>query len=88
MTAATTRPADLTFVIGLPDAYHGEMPRAYVTVHDGEAVTGEQLKTWLNTRLGKHERVDQVVVRLSLPKTIIGKLSRKDLIAEVRAEKA
>jgi len=73
-------------VIGLPDAYHGEMPRAFVTLHDGEATTGEQLKTWLNARLGKHERVDQVVVRLSLPKTIIGKLSRKDLIAEVRAE--
>jgi len=73
-------------VIGLPDAYHGEMPRAYVTLHDGEAVTGEQLRTWLNDRLGKHERVDQVVVRASLPKTIIGKLSRKDLIAQVRAE--
>ncbi len=46
-------------------------------------MTGEELTAWLNPQLGKHERVDQVVVRGPLPKTMIGKLSRKDLIAEV-----
>lgn len=70
-------------VIGLPDTYRGEHPRAYVTLADGATATGEELAAWLNPRLGKHERVDQVVVRLTLPKTMIGKLSRKDLIAEV-----
>ncbi|MET0245354.1 MAG: long-chain fatty acid--CoA ligase [Sphingomonas sp.] len=70
-------------VIGIPDPYHGELPRAYVTLHDDAADTGEAIRTWLNPQLGKHERVDEVVVRLSLPKTMIGKLSRKDLIAEV-----
>ena len=73
-------------VIGLPDAYHGEMPRAYVTLADGATATGEELLAWLNPQLGKHERVDEVVVRLTLPKTMIGKLSRKDLVAEVTAE--
>jgi long-chain acyl-CoA synthetase len=73
-------------VVGMPDAYHGEMPRAYVTLNDGAEETGDTLKTWLNPQLGKHERVDQVVVRESLPKTMIGKLSRKDLLAEVRGE--
>jgi long-chain acyl-CoA synthetase len=70
-------------VIGLPDAYHGEMPRAYVTLADGATATGEELAAWLNPQLGKHERVDEVVVRLTLPKTMIGKLSRKDLVAEI-----
>jgi len=70
-------------VIGLPDAYRGEHPRAYVTLADGETETGEALAAWLNPQLGKHERVDEVVVRLSLPKTMVGKLSRKDLVAEV-----
>ena len=73
-------------VIGLPDAYRGEHPRAYVTLNDGAATTGEELAAWLNPQLGKHERVDSVVVRLTLPKTMVGKLSRKDLIAEVMAE--
>ncbi|MBI1403907.1 MAG: AMP-binding protein [Porphyrobacter sp.] len=70
-------------VIGVPEEYRGEMPRAYVTLRDGAAVTGEELHDWLNARVGKHERVDQVVIRESLPKTMIGKLDRKTLRAEV-----
>ena len=70
-------------VIGMPDAYRGESPRAYVTLEDDADESGAALKKWLNPQLGKHERVDDVVVRLSLPKTMIGKLSRKDLITEV-----
>ena len=70
-------------VIGIPDTYRGEHPRAYVTLNDGATETGEALAAWLNPQLGKHERVDEVVVRLTMPKTMIGKLSRKDLVAEV-----
>ena len=70
-------------VIGVPEPYHGEMPRAYVTLNEGAGVDGESLKAWLNARVGKHERVDSVVVRESLPKTMIGKLDRKALRAEV-----
>ena len=72
-------------VIGLPDAYHGELPHAYVTLNEGADASGPEICAWLNGKLGKHERVSQVVVREALPKTMIGKLSRKDLIAEVRA---
>ncbi|PZT92912.1 MAG: dicarboxylate--CoA ligase PimA [Sphingomonas sp.] len=75
-------------VVGLPNDYRGESPHAYVTLAEDAEVTGEALKAWLNPQLGKHERVDEVVVRLTLPKTMIGKLSRKDLIAEVMAERA
>jgi long-chain acyl-CoA synthetase len=70
-------------VIGVPDAYHGEVPRAYVTLNEGAGEDGEALKSWLNTRIGKHERVDNVVVRSELPKTMIGKLDRKALRADV-----
>ncbi|MBB5709727.1 AMP-binding protein [Sphingomonas xinjiangensis] len=73
-------------VLGLPDPYHGELPRAYVTLNEDSTASGPELCLWLNGHLGKHERVSQVVVRESLPKTMIGKLSRKDLYAEVTAE--
>ncbi|CAN5743975.1 long-chain fatty acid--CoA ligase [soil metagenome] len=73
-------------VIGLPDPYRGEHPRAYVTLNDDMAITGDELREWLNPQIGRHERVDQVVIRLTMPKTMIGKLSRKDLVAEVMAE--
>ncbi len=70
-------------VIGIPDAYRGEHPRAYVTLNEGAELTGAALRDWLNPQLGKHEQVDEVVVRATMPKTMIGKLSRKDLVAEI-----
>lgn len=74
-------------VIGVPDHYRGEQPKAFVTLNEGQAATGDELRTWLNAQLGKHERVCAVEVRDSLPKTLVGKLSRKELVAEER-EKA
>ena len=69
-------------VLGVPDAYRGEAPKAFVTLEDGFDVSGEALAAWLNPQLGKHERVKAVDVRLNLPKTMIGKLDRKALRAE------
>jgi long-chain acyl-CoA synthetase len=69
-------------VIGVPDDYRGETPKAYVALEEGEGISGEDLKAWLNPQLGKHERVVDVVVREALPKTMIGKLDRKALRAE------
>ncbi len=69
-------------VLGVPDAYRGEAPKAFVTLEDGFDVSGEALAAWLNPQLGKHERVNAVEVRLNLPKTMIGKLDRKALRAE------
>lgn len=76
-------------VIGVPDAYRGEAPRAFVTLNnDGSApsTSAEELQDWLNKQLGKHERVDAVVVRDTLPKTMVGKLDRKALRAELAKE--
>ena len=70
-------------VIGVPEPYRGEMPRAYVTLNECAAEDGDTLREWLNARVGKHERVDSVVIRAELPKTMIGKLDRKALRAEV-----
>ncbi|HVF93487.1 MAG TPA: long-chain fatty acid--CoA ligase [Sphingomonas sp.] len=72
-------------VIGVPDDYRGERPRAYVTLADDATEDAGVLKSWVNAQIGRHEQVDSVVVRESLPKTMIGKLSRKELVAEVQA---
>ncbi len=69
-------------VIGIPDAYLGERPKAFVTVHDGATIDGDVLTLWLNPQLGKHERVAAVIVKDNLPKTMIGKLDRKALRLE------
>jgi long-chain acyl-CoA synthetase len=72
-------------VIGVPDPYRGEMPRAFVTLQDGAQANVAEIKEWLNDRVGKHERVDSVVLRVSLPKTMVGKLDRKALREDVAA---
>jgi len=75
-------------VIGIPDVYRGESPKAFVSLwpEKAEGVDGDLLKNWLNPQLGKHERVAMVEVRAALPKTLVGKLSRKELVAEERAK--
>ncbi|MGN3974617.1 long-chain-fatty-acid--CoA ligase [Tsuneonella sp. SYSU-LHT278] len=75
-------------VLGLPDPYLGEMPRAYVTLTDDGPVAASDLADWLNARVGKHERVSGVEIRDEMPKTMIGKLDRKALLAEVTEQAA
>jgi long-chain acyl-CoA synthetase len=71
-------------VLGVADARMGERPAAYVTLDgDTAAVDGAALMAWLNPQVGKHERVASVTVRDNLPKTMIGKLDRKALRAEL-----
>ncbi|WEK45527.1 MAG: long-chain fatty acid--CoA ligase [Candidatus Andeanibacterium colombiense] len=71
-------------VIGVPDAYHGELPAAFVTLNeDAPKTDAETLLKWANAHLGKHERLKSVEIRPWLPKTTIGKLDRKALRAEV-----
>jgi long-chain acyl-CoA synthetase len=73
-------------VIGVPDDRLGERPKAFVALAEGADVDGDWLMEWLNGEVGKHERVVAVVIRDALPKTMIGKLSRKELVAEELAK--
>jgi len=66
-------------VIGVPDPYRGESPKAFVALQEDAEADGPALMAWLNPQLGKHERVIAVEIRDSLPKTLIGKLDRKAL---------
>jgi long-chain acyl-CoA synthetase len=69
-------------VIGIPDTYMGERPKAFVALNDGAAADEAELRDWVNGQIGKHERVAAVAIRPALPKTMIGKLDRKALRLE------
>ena len=75
-------------VIGLPDAYRGQAPKAFVTLKDGQNATPEELRTFLSGYVSKIEMPREVEIRAELPKTVIGKLSRKELLAEEAAKVA
>jgi len=69
-------------VIGVPDSYRGETPKAYVKLKAGAPPpTFDDMKAFLKERLGKHEMIGAMEIRDELPKTPVGKISKKDLRA-------
>jgi len=76
-------------VIGVPDAYRGQSPKAFVTLKAGAArFTIDELRTFLKGHLGKHEMVQELEIRAELPKTPIGKLAKKDLVSDEQRKRA
>lgn len=71
-------------VIGVPDSYRGQVPKAYVTLRSGKMATIEDLRQFLAGYVSKIEMPAEIEIRDSLPKTMIGKLSKKELIEEER----
>ena len=69
-------------VIGVPDSYRGEAPKAFVTLHPQCSVTPADLRAFLAHRISKIEMPREIEIRDELPKTLIGKLSKKELRAE------
>jgi long-chain acyl-CoA synthetase len=69
-------------VVGIPDHYRGEAPKAYVKLKEGMAATAAELHEFLREKLSKFELPAEIEFRDELPKTMVGKLSKKELRAE------
>lgn len=69
-------------VIGIPDDYRGEAPKAFVRLKAGSSLTAEDLLAHLEPRLSKLEMPEAIEFRDELPKTMIGKPSKKELREE------
>ncbi|MBW7851138.1 MAG: long-chain fatty acid--CoA ligase [Rhodospirillales bacterium] len=75
-------------VIGVADAYRGQAPKAFVRLRDDATCTEKELKDFLADKLSKIELPREIEFRAELPKTMIGKLSKKELVAEEQAKAA
>lgn len=71
-----------TNVIGVPDDYRGEAPVAFVKLRAGKTATESELKHFIAERLNKIEMPKEIIFKDALPKTLIGKLSKKELRTE------
>ncbi len=69
-------------VIGIKDAKRGEAPKAFVRLKADASATAEELIEHLKPRISKIEMPAAIEFRDELPKTMIGKLSKKELKAE------
>jgi long-chain acyl-CoA synthetase len=74
-------------VIGIPDAYRGQSAKAFIALKPGAApFTFDALQAFLADKLAKYEMPVAMEIRASLPKTPVGKLSKKELVAEELAK--
>ena len=69
-------------VIGIKDAKRGEAPKAFVRLKADATATAEEILEHLKPLISKIEMPAQIEFRSELPKTMIGKLSKKELKAE------
>jgi long-chain acyl-CoA synthetase len=72
-------------VVGIPDEYRGEAPKAFVKLKEGEQATELELLQFLREKLSKIELPAEIEFRDQLPKTMVGKLSKKELRAEAKS---
>ena len=76
-------------VIGIDDPYRGQAPKAFIKLKAGaEGFDFAALQAFLESRLGKHERLAAMEIRAELPKTPVGKLSKKELVEAERQKAA
>ncbi len=66
-------------VIGIPDAYRGEAPKAFIVLKDGANTTEAEILAHLEPKLSRIEMPAKIEFRDELPKTMVGKLSKKEL---------
>ncbi|MBE7733077.1 long-chain-fatty-acid--CoA ligase [Devosia faecipullorum] len=74
-------------VIGVPDEYRGEAPIAFIKLKAGQSASEADLKSFLNGTLNKIEMPREIIFKDALPKTLIGKLSKKELREEYAQNK-
>ncbi|MBO0763547.1 MAG: long-chain fatty acid--CoA ligase [Hyphomicrobiaceae bacterium] len=74
-------------VVGIKDNYRGEAPKAFVKLRAGARATVDDLRKHLEGRISKIEMPAEIELRNTLPKTMIGKLSKKELRAEEEARR-
>jgi long-chain acyl-CoA synthetase len=78
-----TRPAVAEVsVAGVPDDYQGEAVKAWVVLRPGAQATGEEIRAFCKERQVGYKVPRYVEFRAALPKTMVGKVLRRELKAE------
>ena len=68
--------------VGVPDAHWGEPVRVYIVLRDGETATAQEIVDSCRTRMARYKVPKQVECRTELPRSLIGKMLRRQLLQE------
>jgi len=69
-------------VVGVPDEYRGQSVKAFVVPKPGEVVTADEIIGFCRERLAKYKVPREVEFRPELPKSLAGKVLRRELRGE------
>lgn len=69
-------------IIGIPDPYRGETVKAFVVPKPGVELTEKEVLDFCRTKLAAYKMPKIVELRDSLPKTMVGKVLRRELRAQ------
>ncbi len=69
-------------VAGVPDAYRGETVKAWVVIKPGQSATEDEIRAWCKERMAAYKVPTSVEFRDELPKTLVGKILRRELVAQ------
>ena len=76
---------DDTVVIGIPSQQKGQVPKAFVVLKAGASATEAELKEFCTANLASYKRPASIEIRASLPRSFVGKVLRRELIADQAA---
>lgn len=69
-------------VVGMPDPYRGETVKAFIVLKEGHSATEEELNQYCRKNLAAYKVPRLYEFRDELPKTVVGKILRRQLIDE------
>lgn len=75
-------------VIGLPDEEAGEVPKGFVVLRPGFAVTPDEIVAFANGKLAGYKKIHYVEIIAAIPKNASGKILRRELKEREKALKA
>jgi long-chain acyl-CoA synthetase len=74
--------------VGVPDERWGEAVKVYIVLRDGQTATEQEILDYCRSRMARYKVPKQVEFRSSLPKSMVGKVLRRELVAEEVARAA
>lgn len=74
-------------VVGVPDPYRGETVKAFVSLRPGRSVTADELIAFTRERMAAYKYPREIEFLDEIPKTVTGKLLRRELRAREQASR-
>ena len=73
-------------VAGVPDAYSGEAVKAWIVLGEGQELSEDEIRSYCKEKLAGYKVPKHIEFRTSLPKSMVGKVLRRELVREESEE--